>query len=79
MNNEVIHPEFERYRNNIRKLNAFVLIEWDSDNILIPRQTELFDKFKILDKNEPKLKRDFSSSFHAENLKHDSKFKVVKT
>ena len=76
LNNEVIHQEFERYRNNIRKLNAFVVIEWDDDNILYPRQTELFDQLSGGSTNEI-IKRDFNSNFHGPNVNHESKFKKI--
>ena len=30
-NNEVMHPDFHLYRENIMKLNTFTLIMWDND------------------------------------------------
>ena len=44
LNNEVQHSDYEMYKTRIRGLNSFVAVEWDSDTVIYPRSSELFDQ-----------------------------------
>ena len=44
LNNEVIHPKNQQFREKVIKLNAAVFIQWDSDEVLYPRETSMFDQ-----------------------------------
>lgn len=49
LNNEVFHPDFARYRNNIMKLNSFTMVQWDDDSVLFPRETAHFGQLSNAD------------------------------
>lgn len=44
LNNEVVHPKNLKYRERILELNSAIFIQWDSDEILYPRETSFFDQ-----------------------------------
>jgi hypothetical protein len=44
LNNEVNHKDSEMYKARIMGLNSFTVVEWDSDGVVFPRQSELFDQ-----------------------------------
>ena len=42
LNNEVVHEKNDLYRQRIMALNSAIFIQWDSDIILYPRETQHF-------------------------------------
>mmetsp|Transcript_10925 Transcript_10925/g.18258 ORF Transcript_10925/g.18258 Transcript_10925/m.18258 type:complete len:126 (+) Transcript_10925:326-703(+) len=44
LNNEVKHSQNLLYRERVMALNAFVAIMWDRDNVIFPRESQLFDE-----------------------------------
>lgn len=39
LNNEVIHPDNEKFRDRMIHLNSACFIMWDNDSVLYPRET----------------------------------------
>jgi len=48
MNNEVVHPDNEKFRNRMIDLNTFTAVSWDNDSVIYPRESQLFDQLTSL-------------------------------
>jgi len=71
LNNEVFHPNFYRYRNNVMALNSFSMVQWDNDFIIYPRESSQFGQLSTsegvsgeLGTYKMLLKRDFDPLFN---------------
>lgn len=48
LNNEVIHDKNDLYRQRMMSLNSAIFIQWDSDIILYPRETQHFGQLTTI-------------------------------